>query len=148
MNASGGVLLLLVIFEGGCIPQCRGFTYVGKYRQSIKKTSLHRIFAPSALETKIDQEDILEQLPTQEIFVPSSLESSRSHEDTLELYERDVAKVLKDLRGAEFDSFIPATFRNRRSSITNLWSLEMWDKHCSRWSKFDVMKFSFFWFIF
>ena len=54
-------------------------------------------------------------------------------EDTLEKYSQDIAKVLKELRGQDNDPLIPAFFRHRKSSYTNIWNLEMWERHTSRW---------------
>ena len=52
--------------------------------------------------------------------------------DSPENYERDVTTVLKDIHSEKEDTTIPAVYRSRRLSFTNVWTLEEWRLHTSR----------------
>lgn len=52
--------------------------------------------------------------------------------DSPENYERDVTTVLKRIHTEEEDMTIPAVYRSRRLSFTNVWTLEEWKMHTSR----------------
>lgn len=52
--------------------------------------------------------------------------------DSLQQYERDVTKVLRELRPWKYDPSIPGWFRRRRLSFTNYWGLSDWEVHTSR----------------
>lgn len=52
--------------------------------------------------------------------------------DSPESYERDVTTVLKDIHSEEEDTTIPAVYRSKRLSFTNVWTLEEWRLHTSR----------------
>jgi hypothetical protein len=58
---------------------------------------------------------------------------NQDEDDTLEKYEQDVTKVLKDIRGSAIDPTLPADFRTLKSSFSNIWTLETWKRHTSRW---------------
>jgi len=53
--------------------------------------------------------------------------------DSPDHYERDVTTVLKSIHPEEEDTTIPAVYRARRLSFTNIWTLEEWRLHSSRW---------------
>jgi len=53
-------------------------------------------------------------------------------DDSLEQYEKDVTKVLRELRPWKYDPSVPGWFRTRKLSFTNYWSLEEWELHTSR----------------
>lgn len=61
------------------------------------------------------------------------VKSSGRSIDSPENYERDVTTVLKDIHIEEEDTTIPAVYRSRRLSFTNVWGLEEWRLHTSRW---------------
>lgn len=68
---------------------------------------------------------------------PASSDAAAAADDDASLllsnYERDVAKVLRELRPWEYDPTVPGWFRTRRLSFTNYWGLEEWEIHSSRW---------------
>jgi hypothetical protein len=53
-------------------------------------------------------------------------------EDSLVQYEKDVTKVLRELRPWKYDPSVPGWFRTRKLSFTNYWGLSEWELHTSR----------------
>ena len=103
--------LLMIILISGELFHCRGFVAVGKSHQNriSRSTNYAGVTSLTLTATGVHEED------------------------TLEKFTQDVAKVLKDLRGQDIDPLIPAFFRHRKSSYTNIWNLKMWERHTSRW---------------
>ena len=62
-----------------------------------------------------------------------SVQFYQDEDDTLEKYEQDVTKVLKEIRGSPVDPTIRADFRTPKSCFSNIWTLETWKRHTSRW---------------
>lgn len=68
------------------------------------------------------------QLPTQTTPAPPQL-------DSLEQFERDVTKVLKELRADDHDPTLPPYFRHREAKLpafTYTWTHKDWERHTSR----------------
>ena len=72
-------------------------------------------------------------------FKAFSMAHAIDNEDNIERFADDVAKVLKDLRSHPVDPSLPPTFRNLKSSFSNIWSLDRWDRHISRLRYFRCM---------
>ena len=111
MRSSACFLLLILISDG--LASCTSFTAASQSSSRTRVVPIHH------------RQQRLQQL--------SVAADAKLEEDTLERYAVDVAKVLKDLRGDAVDPSIPANFRNRKSSFTNIWTLQMWDRHTARW---------------